>query len=67
MSRSGVGPPPCPVAELTVDRLAKSFEVLLHNDTRKRALEMAKAWEREDGELGGLAATRQIHTGGSEK
>jgi len=56
VSRAGIGPPPCPVAELTVERLVSSFEVLLHEETRKRALLMAEAWKSEDGVQGGVDA-----------
>lgn len=47
--RAGVGPPPCPIQDLTVERLAESLEVLRSSETRTRAEEMATAMMQEDG------------------
>ena len=49
MRRAGVGPAPCPVAELTAKTLTAKFDELHSSDVRARAAKLAAAMAAEDG------------------
>lgn len=52
--RAGVGPPPCPVANLTAEILIANLKLLTSEETKKRAEHMSYQMSLEDGVLGGL-------------
>jgi sterol 3beta-glucosyltransferase len=52
--RAGVGPPPCPVANLTADILGGNLKLLTSEETKKKADILAYQMSIEDGVLGGL-------------
>lgn len=53
VERSGVGPKPCPVDQLTEDILTEKFETLAHPDIQHRAKDLAQVMATEDGVRGG--------------
>ncbi|KAK1948472.1 Sterol 3-beta-glucosyltransferase UGT80A2 [Phytophthora citrophthora] len=46
---AGVGVKPCPIAELTTDRLREAFVELMDPELRSRALDLRDVMRREDG------------------
>lgn len=54
--RSGVGPPPCPVTQLTVEKATQAFSFLKRKETIESAEKMSKAFNAEDGVDGALNA-----------
>ncbi|KAK2994723.1 hypothetical protein RJ640_002529 [Escallonia rubra] len=45
----GVGPPPIPVDEFSLDKLVEAIQFMLDPMVKERAVELAKAMENEDG------------------
>ncbi|KAK7382638.1 hypothetical protein VNO80_01591 [Phaseolus coccineus] len=52
----GVGPPPIPVDEFSLPKLVGAIEFMLDPKVKKRAIDLAKAMENEDGVAGAVKA-----------
>ncbi|KAL3697382.1 hypothetical protein R1sor_011458 [Riccia sorocarpa] len=52
----GVGPPPIPVDQFSVDKLVKAIEYMLNDEVKRRADELARSMEKEDGVDGAVKA-----------
>ncbi|KAL2644152.1 hypothetical protein R1flu_011739 [Riccia fluitans] len=52
----GVGPPPIPVDQFSLDKLVKAIEYMLNDEVKTRADDIAKAMEKEDGVDGAVKA-----------
>lgn len=52
----GVGPPPIPVDEFSLDKLVAAINFMLDSKVKERAIELAKAMEDEDGVTGAVKA-----------
>jgi hypothetical protein len=52
--RAGVGPPPCPVVNLTTKILEDNLKLLTSEEIKKRAEQLSCQMSLEDGVLGGL-------------
>ncbi|XP_031405285.1 sterol 3-beta-glucosyltransferase UGT80A2 [Punica granatum] len=52
----GVGPPPIPVEEFSLPKLVDAINFMLDPPVKKRAVELAKAMENEDGVTGAVRA-----------
>ena len=54
--QSGVGPPPCPIVNLTTETLVAAFTSLMNEDVRQAAVQMKEHMAKEDGIANGLKA-----------
>lgn len=52
----GVGPPPIPVDEFSLEKLVEAIKFMLDPEVKERAVELAKAMENEDGVTGAVKA-----------
>lgn len=52
----GVGPPPIPVAQFSLDKLVNAMWFMLDNEVKQRAISLAEAMKEEDGVEGAVAA-----------
>ncbi|KAG6426797.1 hypothetical protein SASPL_111031 [Salvia splendens] len=52
----GVGPPPIPVDEFSLEKLVYAINFMLDPQVKERAVELAKAMENEDGVTGAVKA-----------
>ncbi|KAG6422344.1 hypothetical protein SASPL_118912 [Salvia splendens] len=52
----GVGPPPIPVDEFSLEKLVEAIKFMLDPQVKERAVELAKAMENEDGVTGAVKA-----------
>ncbi|KAG8389107.1 hypothetical protein BUALT_Bualt02G0194900 [Buddleja alternifolia] len=52
----GVGPPPIPVDEFSLQKLVDAIKFMLDPQVKERAIELAKAMENEDGVTGAVKA-----------
>ncbi|KAL2933096.1 Sterol 3-beta-glucosyltransferase UGT80A2 [Bienertia sinuspersici] len=52
----GVGPPPTPVDEFSLEKLVDAIKFMLDPQVKERAVELAKAMEYEDGVTGAVKA-----------
>ncbi|CAN1767257.1 Sterol 3-beta-glucosyltransferase UGT80A2 [Linum perenne] len=52
----GIGPPPIPVDEFSLPKLVDAIKFMLDPQVKKRAVELAKAMENEDGVAGAVTA-----------
>ncbi|KAL7151720.1 hypothetical protein ABFS83_04G050300 [Erythranthe nasuta] len=52
----GVGPPPIPVDEFSLQKLVDAINFMLDPKVKERAIELAKAMENEDGVMGAVKA-----------
>lgn len=52
----GVGPPPIPVEEFSLEKLVSAIRFMQDPEVKQRALELAKAMENEDGVAGAVDA-----------
>ncbi|XP_020094630.1 sterol 3-beta-glucosyltransferase UGT80A2-like isoform X1 [Ananas comosus] len=52
----GLGPPPIPVEEFSLEKLVGAIKFMLDPQVKERALELAKAMETEDGVTGAVKA-----------
>ncbi|OIT06895.1 PREDICTED: sterol 3-beta-glucosyltransferase UGT80A2-like isoform X1 [Nicotiana attenuata] len=52
----GVGPPPIPVDEFSLDKLVDAIRFMLDPKVKEQAVELAKAMENEDGVTGAVKA-----------
>lgn len=52
----GVGPPPIPVDEFSLPKLVDAINFMLDRKVKERAVELAKAMEKEDGVTGAVKA-----------
>ncbi|XP_021767459.1 sterol 3-beta-glucosyltransferase UGT80A2-like [Chenopodium quinoa] len=52
----GVGPPPIPIDEFSLDKLVDAIKYMLDPQVKERAVELAKAMENEDGVTGAVKA-----------
>jgi hypothetical protein len=54
ISRSGAGPPGCPINQLTTEKLAHAFHVLASDDTRNNVTHLSQQMNAEKGVLKGV-------------
>ncbi|XP_074317256.1 sterol 3-beta-glucosyltransferase UGT80A2 [Silene latifolia] len=52
----GVGPPPIPIDEFSLNKLVDAIKFMLDPQVKERALELSKAMENEDGVTGAVKA-----------
>jgi sterol 3beta-glucosyltransferase len=56
VSEKGVGPPPIPVSHVTLDKLISAIEFMLDPEVKRKAVELAREMENEDGVEGAVCA-----------
>ncbi|CAK9264909.1 unnamed protein product [Sphagnum jensenii] len=56
VSEKGVGPPPIPVSHVTLDKLISAIEFMLDPEVKRKAVELAREMEKEDGVEGAVSA-----------
>jgi sterol 3beta-glucosyltransferase len=56
VSEKGVGPPPIPVSHVTLDKLISAIEFMLDPEVKRKAVELAREMENEDGVEGAVSA-----------
>jgi hypothetical protein len=54
--RAGAGPPGCPIAQLTAEKLTESFRTLKAPQTRQNVAELAVKMNSENGVLNGISS-----------
>lgn len=59
----GVGPPPIPIDEFSLDKLVNAINYMLEPKVKQRAVELAKAMEKEDGVTGAVNAFHKHYPG----